>query len=443
MHSKNLKPSSNFVVSASSKESSSSDRTMDDSVVIGAVTADNPSVSSRRDVGLHAGDETGEFFKYPENADISKKFLQYKKSLDGEWGNYVMNIGLWFRTLVRPSGNVEHYQVPSLDCWKRSMDIGNDIDIVYYNKTGSEVVEEGFLCYLNQVAYGLSIPLTFFQKWVMNALKSFPGQLNGNINEMMRVYEVLNHKWKDGGIARQFIVDDVMKYYKFKYVKDQKSGYFFSDSARPKFFEFESSGRPWFDHLVMFVDILAEPNPKAVADTSSLFDVVSREGSELNKALGELGTRREKRLNSVVEKLFVAWKSVAEVLKLATANRGKLDRRHDAEKAALQDQLEQEKVLQREQFEKEKVLQREVFEKEAASTKQEVEDEVKKVVDIAVASQNKLIQAFYFWGLSREDVNFAIAGKYGEIVFPGDDASLVAEQTLAPSVADDSTKEIS
>ncbi|KAF6172467.1 hypothetical protein GIB67_006980 [Kingdonia uniflora] len=210
MRSKNLKPSSKFVVYASSEESSSSDRTMDDSVVIGTVTADNPSVSYGWGVWLHAGGETGQFFKYPENVDIAKKFLQYKKSLDREWGDYVMNIGLWFRTQVRPSGNVEHYQVPSLDRWKRSMDIGDDIDIVYYNATRSEVIEEEFLCYLNQVTYGLSIPLTFFQKGVMNAMLSCPGQLNGNIFEMMRVYEVLNQKWRDSCITRQFVPDDVL-----------------------------------------------------------------------------------------------------------------------------------------------------------------------------------------------------------------------------------------
>ncbi|KAF6166278.1 hypothetical protein GIB67_008706 [Kingdonia uniflora] len=63
MRSKNPKPSSKFLVSACSEESSSSDRTMDDSVVIDTVTADNLSVSSGRDVGLHAGDKTGQFLK--------------------------------------------------------------------------------------------------------------------------------------------------------------------------------------------------------------------------------------------------------------------------------------------------------------------------------------------------------------------------------------------
>ncbi|KAF6173865.1 hypothetical protein GIB67_039816 [Kingdonia uniflora] len=412
MHSKNSNPSNKFVVSASSEESSSSDRTMDEPVVIVTVTAENPSVSPGRDVGLHARDETGQFFNYPENVDVATKFLQYKKSLDEEWGDYVMNAGLCFRTLVRLSGR------------------RGRISLLF--KPGRIWVE-----------YSPNV----FQNGIMNALKSCPGQLNVCL-------------------------------------------------------------LTYCELLTLFVAVLPEPNPKVVADTSILFDIISREGSELNKVLGELGIRREKRLNSVVKKvqqghqkqamvasgsayadvmeipsyaidirasskdvnleveeqealdlatrdpirldtqirssisqLSVTWKLVAEVLKLAAANHGKLVRQHDTEKAALQEQFEQEKVLHREQFEKEKVLRREQLGKEDATTKQEVEDEAKKVVDIAVTSQNKLIQAFYFWGLSKEDVDLALAGKYGKIVFPGDDASPVAEQSLASPVDDDPTKE--
>ncbi|KAF6158973.1 hypothetical protein GIB67_042054 [Kingdonia uniflora] len=260
---------------------------MDDSEVIGTVNVDKPAVPSGRDGELHVEIDTGQLFRYPENVEVAKKFLQYKRSLDGKWGNYVMNVGLWFRTLVRPD----------------------------------EAVKDGFLCYLNQVVFGLSIPQTFFQKGVMNVLKSCPGQLNGNVFEMMKVCEALNRRWRDGGIMRQFVADDVLKYYKFKYVKDRKSGYLFSDSARPKFFDFESVGKPWCDHLMMVrgnciqvpresaLELIhkncneTEPNPKGAADTSSLFDVVSREGTELNNVLGALGIRREKRLNYIVEKV--------------------------------------------------------------------------------------------------------------------------------------------
>ncbi|KAF6173284.1 hypothetical protein GIB67_026979 [Kingdonia uniflora] len=488
-----MKPSSKMVVS-SSDDSSSSGRTIDDAEVRGTVTVDMPAVvQSGVNERLEGEVEAEDFFKYPADADVGKTFSKYKKDLARDWGHYVMNAGLSFRTLVRPDGRIEHYQVPSLDQWKRNMDIRDDVEISYYNGTGVEVVEKGFICYLNQVVYGLSIPLIFFfQKGVMNALECCPAQLNGNVFEMMRVCEALNKKWKGGDSARQFIADDVLKYYKLKYMKVRKNGYLYSDSVRPKFFDFKYVGRPWCDHLVMV---------RGVADTSSLFDVVSREGTDLNQVLEELeipacaaGTssslvrrprvkkmvppseqtapvqiqrgvdlkvveqealdlakrdpiRLDTQIRSSISRLSVAWKSAAEVLKVAAADRAK----YEAEKAslaeqlkertALYEQLQKEKVLQKEQFEKEEALQKDQFEKEAAAIKKEVEDEAKKAVDIVVASRNKLIQAFYFWGLSIEDIDLALAGKYNKIIFPGDDASPVAEQSPTPPVADDTTKE--
>ncbi|KAF6140311.1 hypothetical protein GIB67_014554 [Kingdonia uniflora] len=392
MRSKNPKPSSKFVVSSSSEESSSFDRTMDDSKVIGIVTVDKPAVPSGRDVGLYAGIETGQFFMYPKNVDVAKKFLQYKRSLNGKWGNYVMNAGLWFKTLVRPDGKIDHYQ-----------------GLRWISGRGIWVV------------HGSSIPLTFFQKGVMNAPKSCPGQLNDNVFEMMKVCEALKQRWMDGGIARQFAVDDVLKYYKFKYVKDRKSGYLFSDSTRLKFFDFKSTGRPWYDHLVMSL-IPKVPLIRRVCSTSNRYKspgkisellrvnlkAVEQEALDLAK---RDPIRLDTQIRSSILQLSVAWKLAAEVLKVAATDRAE----YEAEK----DQIK----------------------KEVAATKKEVEDETKKAVDIVVACRNKLIQAFYFWGLSREDVDLALAGKYSEIIFLGDDASLVAEQSLNPPVADDTTKE--
>ncbi|KAF6168734.1 hypothetical protein GIB67_013116 [Kingdonia uniflora] len=145
--------------------------------------------------------------------------------------------------------------------------------------------------------------------------------------------------------------------------------------------------------------------------------------------------------------LSIAWKSAAEVLKIAAADRSEYEVEKASlaeqlkEQTALCEQLQKKKVLQRKQFERENALQKDQIEKEATTTKKEVEDEAKKVVDIVVASRNKLIQAFYFWGLSREDVYLALAGKYSKIIFPGDDTSPVAEQSPASPVADDTTKE--
>ncbi|KAF6152112.1 hypothetical protein GIB67_031434 [Kingdonia uniflora] len=66
-----------------------------------------------------------------------------------------------------------------------------------------------------------------------------PAQLNGNVYEMMRVCEELNEKYEKEGIVKQFIAEDVLKFYKWKYMEGRNSGYLYSNSARPKFFDFK------------------------------------------------------------------------------------------------------------------------------------------------------------------------------------------------------------
>ncbi|KAF6134614.1 hypothetical protein GIB67_025729 [Kingdonia uniflora] len=96
---------------------------------------------------------------------------------------------------------------------------------------------------------------------------------------MMRVCEALNEKWRNEGSAKKFTTEDVLTFYKFKYMEGRNSGYLYSDSARPKFFDFESS----------------EPKPLATPDKTSLFDCVTRDQNELTEVLSELGIRRHKR----------------------------------------------------------------------------------------------------------------------------------------------------
>ncbi|KAF6160033.1 hypothetical protein GIB67_033117, partial [Kingdonia uniflora] len=264
------------------------------------------------------------------------------------------------------------------------------------------------------------------------------------------------------------------------------------------------------------------------------WSIKCREGTELNKVLGALGIRREKRLNSIVEKVQRAHQnrvmatsgsayddimkilacvaetevdatvnmvphlkkqkqesgkdiraslkgvnlkvveqealdlakrdpirldtqirssisqSTAEVLKVAAADRAE----YEAEKAslveqlkertALCEQLQKEKVSWSEQLEREKAEQKEQFKAEAADMKKEAEADGKKTFDKVLLDRNNLVGAFYYWGLTRDDVVLTFAKKYSEIIFPNEDASPAAdhpsEQTPAPE-ADDMTKE--
>ncbi|KAF6172279.1 hypothetical protein GIB67_024901 [Kingdonia uniflora] len=87
---------------------------------------------------------------------------------------------------------------------------------------------------------------------------------------------------------------EVGESYRGRGYKGRNSGYLYSDSSRPKFFNFKSAGRLWNDHLVwvrgncMKVSdeptlVLnhkyynSSPNPTSLPDNTSLFDCVALE----------------------------------------------------------------------------------------------------------------------------------------------------------------------
>ncbi|KAF6152923.1 hypothetical protein GIB67_039630, partial [Kingdonia uniflora] len=314
--------------------------------VIGTVTADKLVVPSGRDMGLHAGIETGQFFMYPENIDVAKKFLKYKRSLGGKWGHYVMNEGLWFRTLVRPDGKIDHYQVPSLDKWKGNMGIGDDIDISYYKGTSAEPNPKG--------AADTSILLDVVCR---------------EGTELNKVLGAL-------GIHREnslnFIVEKVQRAHQNQAMATSGSTY---------------------DDIMEISD--------CAAGTLSPLVWRPREALELAK---RDPIRLDTQIRSSISQLSVAWKSAAEVLKVNTADYAEYEAEKTSlveqlkEQTVLCEQLQKEKVLQRKQFVKEKALQKDQIEKEAATTKKEVEDEAKKVVDIVgklavLSTSNKELSA--------------------------------------------------
>ncbi|KAF6152856.1 hypothetical protein GIB67_025874 [Kingdonia uniflora] len=327
------------------------------------------------------------------------------------------------------------------------MDIGNDIDIAYYNGIGAEVVEEGILCYLSQVVYGLSIPLTIFQKGPNIKVVADTSSL---LDVVSREGNIMNKILGELGIHREKRLNSedekVQKAHQNRAMTTSGSAY--GDVMEiPAFVVGTSSSLVRRPSLIKTVPPSEQTNIVQIppAGTEGVdADGVNLEAVEQNAL--DLAKRDPIRLDTQIRssilQLSVAWKSAAEVLKLVATDRDELVRQYDTKKAALREQLEKEKVLQRGKFEKEKALQKDQFEKEAAAAKKKVENDAKKAIDIMVASQNNLIQAFYFWGLSRGDVNLALTGKYSEITFPGDDASPVFKQILAPPVADDKTEEV-
>ncbi|KAF6165788.1 hypothetical protein GIB67_012685 [Kingdonia uniflora] len=227
-------PASKFFVSSSSEESSSLGRGNECSVM--EVTVNN--VGTTLEVGepsiaelvVEKEDrkEKGRLLViYPEGVDIGKEYLKNMKKLQGDWGSYAEDQGLWFRDYISGKGEkIIYYQVPCLEKWKKD------------------------------------------KKGVMNVLQYCHAQLNGNVYEMMRVCKALNKKWRKEWTAKQFEAEEVLKFYKWKYIE-----------ARSK------------------------PKPSATPDRMSLFDCATRDLNELKLVLSELGIRRHKRVDSVVPRL--------------------------------------------------------------------------------------------------------------------------------------------
>ncbi|KAF6166074.1 hypothetical protein GIB67_023784 [Kingdonia uniflora] len=101
----------------------------------------------------------------------------------------------------------------------------------------------------------------------------------------------------------------------------RSSGYLYSDSVRPKFFDFESAGIAQNDHLLSVegncmhvpdepafelnhIYYNLKPKPSSMPDKTSLFDCIAQDQDELKK----LGMRRDKRVDSVVHKLSMLLK---------------------------------------------------------------------------------------------------------------------------------------
>ncbi|KAF6141271.1 hypothetical protein GIB67_024355, partial [Kingdonia uniflora] len=352
MRSKNPKSSSKFVVSTSSEESSSSDRTMDASKVISTVTVDKPVVSSGRDVGLHAGNETrGRRGRIPLLFEPGRIWVEYSLNLFPNGGNECFKELPW-----------------SIKC-----------------REGNE---------LNKVLGELGIRRE--------------KRLNSVVEKVQRAHQ--NRAMATSGFAYV----DVME------IPACAVGTLSSLVRRPRV---KKTVPPSEQTTSVQIPPVGSEGVDADVNMAPPLKMQKKESGKDIRASSK-GVNLKAVEQEALDLLSVAWKSAAEVLKLAAADRGKLVQQHDTEKAAL-----------REWFEKEK------FEKEAAAAKKEVEDEAKEGVDIVVASRNKLIQAFYFWGLSREDVDLALAGKYSKIIFLGEDASPVAKQSPAPPVVDDKTEE--
>ncbi|KAF6162869.1 hypothetical protein GIB67_021018 [Kingdonia uniflora] len=200
--------------------------------------------------------------------------------------------------------------------------IDESISLEYFDGDVRSNISEGFLCYLSQLEYGLSLPLTNLAKGVMNAIGECPVQMNGNMWEVITVCDHLNDKWEREKKVRRMTSEDVLQFYGVKNFKASEGSYFCASVTRCRFFNLNSAGQTWNDDIIWakgnclqrddetLLDLQfrsVKPSVKSTVERKEfLLDEVAKEETELKLVLGELGVRRKKRVESKSKKVVKA-----------------------------------------------------------------------------------------------------------------------------------------
>ncbi|KAF6141023.1 hypothetical protein GIB67_006468 [Kingdonia uniflora] len=173
---------------------------------------------------------------------------------------------------------------------------------------------EGFLCYLSQLEYGLSIPLSNLAKDIMNAIGACPVQLNENMWEVITVCDHLNEKWDKEGKVSRITPEDVLQFYGVKNYKAIMGPYFSASTPRHRFIDLNSAGRTWNDNVIwvkgnclqrddeeplylQFRTVKQSVKSK-LERKESLLDKVMEEETKLEFVLEWHGLSRKKRVDS-------------------------------------------------------------------------------------------------------------------------------------------------
>ncbi|KAF6176976.1 hypothetical protein GIB67_027776, partial [Kingdonia uniflora] len=221
----------------------------------------------------------GQLVSYFPGSDAFREFCKAKATVGGRWGNCVEFAGRQFRGCMVAEGEEYFYLLADLEVEKRDRGIDESISLEYFDGDVQSDLSEGFLCYLSQLEYGLSLPLTNLVKRIMNAIRASPVQLNGN---MWEFYGVKNFKASGGA-------------------------YFCASATRLHFFNLNSAGRTWNDNVIWVKVDSKNVGIAGVKSTvekkESLLDKVVEEETELELVLEGLGLSRKKRVDSKSDKV--------------------------------------------------------------------------------------------------------------------------------------------
>ncbi|KAF6142352.1 hypothetical protein GIB67_023377 [Kingdonia uniflora] len=105
-------------------------------------------------------DFPGKLVSYPLNSDVFREFYKSKALVGGEWGNVVEHAGRIFRGCTIITGEEYFFLLPNLEKEKSDRGVEESISLEYFDGNAQGDLDKGCLCYLSQLEYRLSLPLS-------------------------------------------------------------------------------------------------------------------------------------------------------------------------------------------------------------------------------------------------------------------------------------------
>ncbi|KAF6139141.1 hypothetical protein GIB67_009984 [Kingdonia uniflora] len=198
-----------------------------------------------------------------------EEFCTTKASLGGRWGNCIEYADRQFRGCTVPTGEEYFYLLADLAKEKGNRGIDKSRSLEYFDGNVQSELLEGFLCCMSLLEYDLSLPLCNLAKGIINLIGACPVQMNGNIYEVISVYESLNTRWEGDGRRRRISYKDLLQFYG-------------SDDEEP---------------IKLLLRTVKQTPKSQMVRKESLLDIVAQKETELEAVLEELGISRKKRIN--------------------------------------------------------------------------------------------------------------------------------------------------
>ncbi|KAF6160518.1 hypothetical protein GIB67_019287 [Kingdonia uniflora] len=192
----------------------------------------------------------GQLVSYPPGSDAFTEFCKAKGVVGGKWGKCVEFADKQFRGCTVAEGEEYFYLLTDLEAEKRDRGIDESISLEYFDGDIRSDLSEDFLCYLSQLEYELSLPLTNLAKGVVNAIGACPVQMNRNMWEVITICNHLNDRMEREKKMRRITPKDVLQFYGVKNFKASGGSYFCASVTQRCFFDLNSTSRTWNDNII-------------------------------------------------------------------------------------------------------------------------------------------------------------------------------------------------